>query len=102
MKNQLGWALAFLFALVGCSSTHTVADSQKEKAEFVQESREKLNDLETKSNRMSVNQATDAKASINDARAELISLESSANWESYKPRVETLIDKAEAKIRHAE
>lgn len=101
MKNLTIVMFVLFMGLVGCASNPQLAD---DRADYIQDTREKLTELENDSSDFKADKATDVRASINDARAELRALEtaSASEWSVRRDKVNSRLNQVEQKMRRAE
>lgn len=97
MKYKLGWIGIFSAVLAACSSTPsrvTVIEA-RDRAEFVKAADSRLNDWEKEAGKKTADRNRQMMAVIRDTRAEVRNMElaPSADWEKYRPRIQTRFER---------
>jgi TolA-binding protein len=107
MNRKLASILLGTVLLAGCASSTPKpisADARMDRQKFVEQSQRELNAWEKKAKDLKPARANDLRASIQDTRAELRSLQaaSDATWMQHRDRVENNLSHIESRFRSAE
>jgi outer membrane murein-binding lipoprotein Lpp len=99
---KLGTLLGALgmLILVGCSSTPKSTDqlAGDSRSQYITDVRDTLKKWDDRAEKMSGDRASDVRAAVSDARAELRSMESapSDNWDAYRTRINNRLDRIQS------